>query len=186
MNIGFIFTVKFTWPAVIDFALYAPKYYEYLNYRFTGLDPSSEVSLLPWSTKWSSRPPGSTRLMTTPLWLLATNRYKTINNSVLGPVLFALFVSPHFDLTKIVNYADDNFCLEWNRSFALLVENLEKKLEMITKWLKGSGLVVNESKTEVCLFHRNDQPLIFITLAYSQFPILILSTTKVPHILESY
>ena len=35
---------------------------------------------------------------------------------------------------------------------------------MITKWLKGSGLVVNESKTEVCLFHRNDQPLIFNTL----------------------
>ena len=27
---------------------------------------------------------------------------------------------------------------------------------MITKWPKGSGLVVNESKTEVCLFHRND------------------------------
>ena len=37
-----------------------------------------------------------------------------------------------------------------NRSLALLVWNLEKKLEMITKWLKGSGLVVNESKTEVC------------------------------------
>ena len=31
---------------------------------------------------------------------------------------------------------------------------------MITKWLRGSGLLVNESKTEICLFHRNDQPLI--------------------------
>ena len=30
---------------------------------------------------------------------------------------------------------------------------------MITKWLRGFGLVVNESKTEICLFHRNDQPL---------------------------
>ena len=27
---------------------------------------------------------------------------------------------------------------------------------MITKWLRGSGLVVNESKTEICVFHRND------------------------------
>ena len=25
---------------------------------------------------------------------------------------------------------------------------------MITKWLRGSGLVVNESKTEVCVFHK--------------------------------
>ena len=35
---------------------------------------------------------------------------------------------------------------------------------MITKWLRDSGLLVNESKTEVCLFHKNDQPKIFITL----------------------
>ena len=35
---------------------------------------------------------------------------------------------------------------------------------MITKWLRDSGLVVNESKTEVCLFHKNDQPQISITL----------------------
>ena len=32
------------------------------------------------------------------------------------------------------------------------------RLEMIVKWPKGSGLVVNESKTEICLFHTNDQP----------------------------
>ena len=45
-----------------------------------------------------------------------------------------------------------------------LIENLGKKLEMITKWLQDSGLLVNESKTEVCLFHKNDQPKIIITL----------------------
>ena len=39
------------------------------------------------------------------------------------------------------------------------------RLEMITKWLKDSGLVVNESKTEVCLFHRNDKPKITINVA---------------------
>ena len=32
------------------------------------------------------------------------------------------------------------------------------RLEMITKWLKDSGLIVNEGKTELCLFHRNDNP----------------------------
>ena len=34
----------------------------------------------------------------------------TIQGSVLGPILYALFVSPLFDLAKITNFADDNFC----------------------------------------------------------------------------
>ena len=33
----------------------------------------------------------------------------TIQGSVLGPVLYAIFVSPLFDLTRITNFADDNF-----------------------------------------------------------------------------
>ena len=45
-----------------------------------------------------------------------------------------------------------------------LIANLEKRLQMITKWLKDSGLIVNESKTEVCLFHSNEQPLFTIRL----------------------
>ena len=89
---------------------------------------------------------------------------KTITTNVLGPVLYALFVSPLFDLDDLVNFADDNFCVEWNTSLPRLILNLEKRLEMITKWLRDSGLVVNESKTEVCLFHKNDQPQISITL----------------------
>ena len=60
----------------------------------------------------------------------------------------------------IINFADDNFCVVWDRNLVALIENLEKRLEMIVKWLKGSGLVVNESKTEICLFHTNDQPQI--------------------------
>ena len=88
----------------------------------------------------------------------------TIQGSVLGPILYALFVSPLFDLTDLVNFADDNFCVEWCKDRTLLIVNLEKKLEMITKWLKDSGLIVNESKTEICMFHQNDQPLVKIKL----------------------
>ena len=35
---------------------------------------------------------------------------------------------------------------------------------MITKWLRDSGLLVNESKTEVCMPHKNDPPTISITI----------------------
>ena len=54
-----------------------------------------------------------------------------------------------------MNFADDNFCV-----LSRLINDLEKNLEMITKWLKDSGLLVNEAKTEICLFHTRDQPLI--------------------------
>ena len=40
----------------------------------------------------------------------------------------------------------------------------EKELEAITKWLRDLGLKVNESKTEICLFHRNNLRSIGITL----------------------
>ena len=32
---------------------------------------------------------------------------------------------------------------------------MRKSLEAITKWLKQSGLKVNATKTELCLFHKN-------------------------------
>jgi hypothetical protein len=88
----------------------------------------------------------------------------TIQGSILSPILYALFVSPLLDHTDLVNFADDNFCVEWCRDQTMLIVNLEKRLEMITKWLKDSGLIVNESKTEICIFHQNDQPLVKIKL----------------------
>jgi hypothetical protein len=33
---------------------------------------------------------------------------------------------------------------------------MEKSLEAITKWLKKSGLKVNNEKTDLCLFYRQD------------------------------
>jgi hypothetical protein len=39
----------------------------------------------------------------------------TTQGSVLGPVLYAIHVSPLFDLTQITNFADDNFVVRWNK-----------------------------------------------------------------------
>ena len=91
----------------------------------------------------------------------------TVQGSVLGPVLYAIFVSPIFDLTKITNFADDNFIIRWNKVLSKLIVDLEKDLEMIVKWLKDSGLVVNSSKTDLCLFHHNDQPEVHVRISGS-------------------
>ena len=40
----------------------------------------------------------------------------TIQGSILGPILYAIYVSPLFDLTDLSNFADDNFALSWNLS----------------------------------------------------------------------
>ena len=73
----------------------------------------------------------------------------TVQGSILGPFLYALFVSPLFDLTNMTAFADDKQIMESNRSLQVLIRDMEQRLEMITKWLKESGLIVNEEKTEI-------------------------------------
>ena len=84
--------------------------------------------------------------------------------TILGPFLYALFVSPLFDLTNLTAFADDKQIMESNKNLEVLINNMEMKLEMITKWLKDSGLVVNEEKTELCLFHKRDHPSVEVTI----------------------
>ena len=81
----------------------------------------------------------------------------TVQGSILGPILYAMFVSPLLDLEKLILFADDNYILEWGYQIPELILTMKQKLERITKWLTDSGLKVNESKTEICLFHRKDQ-----------------------------
>ena len=64
-----------------------------------------------------------------------------------------------FDLEKMTCFADDISVLRWNKSLTLLIEDMEKSLEAITKWLRKSGLKVKDKKTELCLFHRKNQPI---------------------------
>ena len=86
----------------------------------------------------------------------------TIQGSILGPILYAIYVSPLFDLTDLSNFADDNFILSINKTKQLAIFLMESKLHIIIKWLTDSGLKVNESKTELCLFYRKDTPPVMI------------------------
>ena len=67
----------------------------------------------------------------------------TVQGSTLGPILYAIYVSPLFDLEKITNYADDNYVIRCDKCVVGLINDMEKSLEAITKWLKKSGLKVN-------------------------------------------
>ena len=88
----------------------------------------------------------------------------TIQGSILGPILYAIYVSPLFDLTDLSNFADDNFILTWNVDKETANIEMSNKLNLISKWLKDSGLKVNELKTEICLFYRKDTPPIEINI----------------------
>ena len=54
------------------------------------------------------------------------------------------------------NFADDNFMIEWSLCQVELKTNMENKLKLVTEWLSNSGLKVNETKTELCIFYKSD------------------------------
>ena len=71
-------------------------------------------------------------------------------------------MSPLVDFTDITLFADDNYAVVWNNNMDSLKVDVQTKLQLITTWLKHSGLKVNEGKTEMCLFHRKDNPPVTI------------------------
>ena len=88
----------------------------------------------------------------------------TVQGSILGPFLYALYVSPVFELTTFFAFADDKQVMEHNKRIETLIVDMERRLELMMKWLRQSGLVVNEEKTELCLFYKSDHPIINVTI----------------------
>ena len=61
---------------------------------------------------------------------------------------------------------------------------METELTKLAKWLKGSGLKVNEGKTELCLFYKKDSQPVQITLEGSE--IISKTTMGVLGVLERF
>jgi hypothetical protein len=80
----------------------------------------------------------------------------TVQGSILGPVLFSLFVSPVFGLYNIIAYADDTYTITSATTKENAVVELGKALTNISLWFKSSGLKVNEEKTEIAIFYKNN------------------------------
>ena len=52
--------------------------------------------------------------------------------SVLGPVLYAIFISPLFDLEDLSAFADDNYTVKVGRELRLLKISMEASLYTIS------------------------------------------------------
>jgi len=79
----------------------------------------------------------------------------TIQGSVMGPVLFSIFIRPLLQMSGILAYADDNYIAETSKNIDDLKRKLSIKVTEVNDWMKQSGLSVNVAKTELVFFHRN-------------------------------
>jgi len=78
----------------------------------------------------------------------------TVQGSVLGPLLFAIFIAPMFELVNVSSFADDSYLSESDHDLETMVQKLQTEANVLMGWFKSSGLVVNETKTEICIFHK--------------------------------
>jgi hypothetical protein len=80
----------------------------------------------------------------------------TVQGSILGLILYAIFISPIFESEELFTFAEDNFIPRRSNSLEVLISNVEKALVTVTKWIKSFGLKVNKAKLEACLFFKKD------------------------------
>jgi hypothetical protein len=80
----------------------------------------------------------------------------TVQGSILGPILFSLFVSPLLEKEDVMSYADDNYLIRGNKIKEVALQRLQFQVQKVQKWLTGSGLKVNVEKTEIVIFHKKD------------------------------
>ena len=82
----------------------------------------------------------------------------TVQGSILGPVLFAIFISSIKNTTKhISTFADDNFALNHHKNKQEVLRRTKVSVEAVQQWLVQNGMKVNEEKTEICMFNKKDQ-----------------------------
>ena len=86
----------------------------------------------------------------------------TVQGSILGPILYAIFVSPVFDQEDLFAFADDTFILRMGTNVSFAVNKMEVSIAAIIKWMRQSGLKINENKSEVCTFYKHElvQPIV--------------------------
>jgi Reverse transcriptase (RNA-dependent DNA polymerase) len=81
----------------------------------------------------------------------------TIQGSVLGPVLFSLFIDPIFDLIEeLLAYADDSYAYSIGNEVSEVENNLKEKVTRLLDWYDSMSMIVNIKKTEYTVFNKKE------------------------------
>jgi hypothetical protein len=80
----------------------------------------------------------------------------TVQGSILGPVLFSLFMSPLLEKEDLISYADDSYLIRGNKNKETALQRLQFQIHKVQNWLTSSGLKVNIEKTEIVIFYKTD------------------------------
>lgn len=88
----------------------------------------------------------------------------TVQGSILGPVLFSMFIRPLNDIVPNFCYADDTYFVRSETDNATLVDKLSKDLTTAVNWFRDSGLLVNPNKTEILLMKNKLSDLITVRI----------------------
>jgi len=79
--------------------------------------------------------------------------YGTVQGSVLGPVLFSIYIAPMLEKFDATAYADDSYLIRGENNITDLKESIQKSLKELYEWFKRSGMSVNLSKTELMIIN---------------------------------
>jgi hypothetical protein len=96
----------------------------------------------------------------------------TVQRSILGPVLYAIFVAPLFEIEYLEGFANDMFIPREGSILSNLVHEMEDSLDKISKWYSDSGLIVNQAKTEICAFYKTDIEALEVTVGVGRIKTL--------------
>ena len=65
-----------------------------------------------------------------------------VQGSILGPILYVIFISPLFDIENLTCFADDKFPLVYNKNKEVVIELMERKHipngKIPLQWLNSS------------------------------------------------
>ena len=75
--------------------------------------------------------------------------------SILGPLLFNIFLSDIFFFLKdanLGNYADDSTLYAYNKNLETLICNLRQEFSILSNWIYDNYMVLNQGKCHFILF----------------------------------